>query len=64
MVQHLGDLVLGTQERAGEIDGDCIVPPGLGQFRARAALTERAGIVESDIEPAELRDGECDQGFA
>jgi len=29
-------------------------------LRARTGLTERAGIVESDIEPAEFLDGECD----
>jgi hypothetical protein len=57
MLQHLGDLVLRAQKRAGEIDGDGI---GLGHFRARAGLTERAGIVESDIQSAEFLDGECD----
>jgi hypothetical protein len=60
MLQHFGDLVLRAQERAGEIDSDGVVPPGLGYVRARAGLTKRAGIVESDIEPAEFLDGECD----
>ena len=55
-----GDLVFLAQERAGEIDSDGIVPPGLGHLRARTGLTERAGIIESDIEPAEFLDGECD----
>ena len=55
--------MLGAEEGAGEIDGDGIIPPGLGHIRARAGLAERAGIVESDIEPAKFLDGECYQGL-
>jgi len=62
-LQHRGDLVLCAEERPGEVDGDGIVPPGLGHIRAWAGLTERAGIVESDIEPAEILGGEGDQGL-
>jgi len=32
MLDHLGDLMLGAEKRAGEIDGDGIVPAGFGNI--------------------------------
>jgi hypothetical protein len=37
--------------------------PGLGHLCARACFAERARIVESDVESAELLDGEGNQGL-
>ena len=63
MLDHLGDLMLGAEKRAGEIDGDGIVPAGFGNAGRGTAFAERAGIVERDIQPAEGLDGQRDKGL-
>ena len=52
MLDHLGDLVLGAQERAGEVDGDGLAPTGFRNASRWAGLAKCAGIVEGDIQPA------------
>jgi hypothetical protein len=61
---HLGDLMLRAEKRAGEIDGDRVVPTGFGNSGRRATLAERAGVVERDIQPAERLDRQRDVSLA
>ncbi len=53
MFHHFGDLMLGAEERASQIDGDGLVPAGLGDPGGGAGFTQGAGIVEGDIKFAE-----------
>ena len=57
------DLVLGAEERAGQVDRDGLVPAGLGHAGAGAALAQRAGVVEGDVESAEPLDRQRHQGL-
>ena len=61
--EHLCDLVFGAEKGASQIDCQGVAPAGFGHFRGRAAFTERAGIIESDVESAIAFDGQRDQGF-
>ncbi|KIU01461.1 hypothetical protein QU38_01510, partial [Staphylococcus aureus] len=61
MLDHLGDLMLGAEERAGEIDGDGVVPAGLGDGGGGTGVADDAGIVVGDVEPAVSLDRERDQ---
>jgi len=62
VLDHLGDLMLGAEKRAGEIDGDGIVPAGFGNTGRRATLAQGAGVVESDVQPAECLGGQQKDG--
>src|SRR5581483_842048 len=55
---HFGDLMLGAEEGTGEVGRERIVPAGFPDPRRWTGLADRARIVEGDIEPAVLPDGE------
>jgi len=53
---------LAPRNEAVRVDGEGLVPAGLGTPGAWAAFAQRAGIVEGDVEPAEPFDRKRDQG--
>src|SRR5262249_290579 len=53
MLQHLGDLVLGAEKGAGQVDRDGVVPARLRDAGRWTGLADRASVVEGDVEPAE-----------
>ena len=61
VLDHFGDLVLGGEERSGQVDGERIGQTCLRNLGARAGFAERAGIVEGDVESAVALDGKGDQ---
>lgn len=68
MLHHFADLVLRGEEGAGEVDLQRVVEARFRYLGARAGFAEDAGIVETDVEPAEILHGRSDQrrveGFA
>ncbi|MNY23076.1 hypothetical protein D3C86_1567240 [compost metagenome] len=61
LLRHLCDLVLGAEERAGQVDRQRLVPASFRHLGARAALAQRARVVEGDVELAVLLDRQIHQ---
>ena len=55
--------MLGAEERAGEIGVDDVAPFRAGMILRRLHIADLAGVVEGDVEPAEMGDRAVDERF-
>ena len=60
-LEHCGNLVLGAEERAGQVRGQRIRPAGFRDAGRRPRFAEGAGVVERDVQPAEAVDGQVNE---